>query len=102
MRSATLNITTNDCDEATYNFSIQGTGTDPEVHLLGNAVNIADGDTTPSAVDHTDFKSQFVCAGAVTRTFTIQNLFVDNFIYRVTCIFSTTNYTSVDRKGFYC
>jgi len=40
--------------------------------VLGNSQIISDGDTTPSAVDHTDFGSVGV-GGSLTRTFTIRN-----------------------------
>jgi len=43
-----------------------------EMDVLGNSQIIADGDTTPSAVDHTDFGSVSV-GGSLTRTFTIRN-----------------------------
>lgn len=45
----------------------------PEINVQGNAVTIADGDTTPSTADHTDFGSTGVASGTVSRTFTIQN-----------------------------
>ena len=45
----------------------------PEINLLGNAVNIIDGDITPSGTDNTDFGA--VCINTVViRTFSIQNL----------------------------
>jgi Chitobiase/beta-hexosaminidase C-terminal domain/PA14 domain/Divergent InlB B-repeat domain/HYDIN/CFA65/VesB-like, Ig-like domain/FlgD Ig-like domain len=46
----------------------------PEITVYGNATPIADGDTTPSASDHTDFGSTVFPGGTVTRTFTIQNI----------------------------
>ena len=73
VRSASVSFSNNDADENPYNFSIQGTGVDPEVNVQGNSTTIADGDPTPSAVDHTDFGSQSVAAGTIVRTFTIQN-----------------------------
>jgi trimeric autotransporter adhesin len=73
-RSATITIANSDANENPYNFSIQGTGASaPEINLVGNAVSIADEDTTPAAADHTDFGSADVAGGTVTRTFTIQN-----------------------------
>lgn len=69
-RNATISISNNDCDEATYDFAITGTGVDPEVNLKGNGVSIVDGDVTPSSTDHTDFGS---VATSLTRTFTIEN-----------------------------
>src|SRR5262249_33445135 len=45
----------------------------PEINVTGNGVSIADGDTTPSTSDGTDFGSADVVSGTVTRTFTVQN-----------------------------
>ncbi|MCO6459577.1 MAG: choice-of-anchor D domain-containing protein [Pirellulaceae bacterium] len=45
-----------------------------EMNVVGNGMSIADGDTTPSPADHTDFGSANIATGMVTRTFTIQNL----------------------------
>ncbi len=47
----------------------------PEIELEGNGVRIADGDTTPSLNDHTDFGSVSSGGGIVTRTYTILNTF---------------------------
>jgi uncharacterized delta-60 repeat protein len=46
---------------------------DPEIAVSGNGVNIADGDTTPSGSDHTDFANAALNGGNVVRTFTIAN-----------------------------
>jgi hypothetical protein len=73
LRSATLSIANNDADENPYNFSIQGTGTDPEMDVQGNSVSIADGDVTPTSSDHTDFLTALVTGGTVVRTFTVRN-----------------------------
>ncbi|MBK8067671.1 MAG: choice-of-anchor D domain-containing protein [Rhodanobacteraceae bacterium] len=73
LRSASVSFSNNDANENPYNFSIQGTGVDPEVNVQGNGVSIADGDATPSATDHTDFGSIAISGGTVVRTFTIQN-----------------------------
>jgi len=56
-----------------YTFRIQGTGTFVEVAVSGNAVNIADGDSTPSTSDHTDFGSVGTEGGTLSRTYTITN-----------------------------
>ena len=45
----------------------------PEMAVLGNGVEIADGDTTPSLADYTDFGSAAPGGGTVVRTFTITN-----------------------------
>ena len=72
-RTATITITNGDSDEAVYDFAIQGTGTNPEINVQGNATNIADGNTTASTADHTDFGSTYINGGTMTRTFTIQH-----------------------------
>jgi hypothetical protein len=45
-----------------------------EIAVRGNNVVIADGDSTPSTSDHTNFGSVNVSSGSVERTFTIRNL----------------------------
>jgi uncharacterized repeat protein (TIGR01451 family) len=77
--SATVTIENDDADEASYEFAIQGTVSFPEIDVKGNNTSIADGDTTPSPDDHTDFGSMLVTSGTVVRTFTIRNtaLFAD-------------------------
>jgi hypothetical protein len=72
LRSTTINIINNDSDENPYNFAVQGTGISSEIDIQSNATSIADGDTTPSTLDNTDFASSGIGAG-VARTFTIQN-----------------------------
>jgi hypothetical protein len=73
--NATLSIANDDADENPYTFAITGTGTGgaPEINVTGNGQTITSGDVTPDAADHTDFGSIGVAAGAITRTFTIQN-----------------------------
>ncbi len=44
-----------------------------EIDVKGNSVSIADGDTSPSLSDHTDFGNADVNGGTVIRTFTIEN-----------------------------
>gem|GEM_PF-6966012 len=73
LRSATLSFTNNDSDENPFNYSIQGTGTAPEIAVAGNSVNITDGDSMPSPADHTDFGSVSMASGTIVRTFTITN-----------------------------
>ncbi|WP_291131846.1 choice-of-anchor D domain-containing protein [Flavobacterium sp. UBA7682] len=72
-RNATINIVNNDANESTYDFAIQGTGTNSEINLQGNSNNIIDGSTSISTTIHTDFGSINVTAGTATRTYTIQN-----------------------------
>ncbi|MBI3919811.1 MAG: choice-of-anchor D domain-containing protein, partial [Armatimonadetes bacterium] len=72
-KTATISIANNDSDENPYDFAIQGTGTAPEMDVQGNSVSIADGDTTPTTADHTDFGPALLVGGTVDRTFTIAN-----------------------------
>jgi len=51
-KSGQISFTDNDSDENPFSFSITGTVTNiliPEITVLGNGFNIADGDTTPAA-----------------------------------------------------
>ncbi len=73
LRTAAVSISSNDPNRNPYNFSIQGTGTAPEINVQGNSRTIADGDATPSAADHTDFGAVNISSATVVRTFTIQN-----------------------------
>ena len=45
----------------------------PEIDVRGNKVSIANGDTTPTMADHTDFGSLDIAGGTLVRTFTISN-----------------------------
>jgi LPXTG-site transpeptidase (sortase) family protein len=72
-RSATVSIANDDSDENPYNFAIQGTGISPEMDVQGNGISIADGDTTPSNVDDTDFGAAIVGGSTIAHTFTILN-----------------------------
>jgi hypothetical protein len=55
VRTATVSIGNDDSNENPYTFAIQGTGTAPEIDVLGNDVSIVNGDSTPSTSDATDF-----------------------------------------------
>ncbi|MGD1852346.1 MAG: choice-of-anchor D domain-containing protein, partial [Cyanophyceae cyanobacterium] len=52
----------------------------PEIEITGNGTVIADGDTTPSLSDRTDFGSIAVAASPITHTFTLQNLGETNLV----------------------
>jgi uncharacterized delta-60 repeat protein len=56
-------------DGAVYNID----KTVPEMNVNGNGTSITDGDTTPSATDHSDFGDADISSGTVDRTFTIEN-----------------------------
>src|SRR6185312_12313767 len=75
-KTGEISFTNDDGDENPYNFSITGTvntGGAPEATVLGNAIVITDGDTTPSTTDHTDFGSVTQGGAVVSRTFTVRN-----------------------------
>ncbi len=74
-RSATVYLTNNVTgDKSTYSFALQGTGVPPDIAVLGtNFALIADGDTTPTQVDGTDFGGVAVNGGTKLHTFMITN-----------------------------
>jgi len=73
LRSAIVSISNNDPDKNPCDFDIQGTGVAPEIALQGNALDIVDGDNTPSVVDDTEFGSYDIDTGSNATVFTIQN-----------------------------
>ncbi|HEX9979806.1 MAG TPA: choice-of-anchor D domain-containing protein [Flavobacterium sp.] len=72
-RNATISIANNDSNESPYDFAVTGIGSDPEINVLGNAVSIINGDTTPSVTDNTDYGSVSIANGSTLVTYTIQN-----------------------------
>ena len=88
VRNATLTLTNNDCDEASYDFAItgrgvyydfttNGSGAGQEINVKGNITTIADGDNTPSLSDHTSF-GDLAPSTTLTRTYTIENTGTSN------------------------
>lgn len=73
IHNATVTLTSNDADEGTYTFAIQGEGIEPQIAVNGNGATIAAGDDTPSATDGTAFGTLTSYGTSVTRTFTIEN-----------------------------
>ena len=75
VRTTILNITTNDPDEGTYSFTLQGTGGIPDIEVTGGnpPQSIEDGDTTPSPADDTDFGTVDVADGWSMRYLQIRN-----------------------------
>ncbi|MEZ6089955.1 MAG: S8 family serine peptidase, partial [Pirellulaceae bacterium] len=77
LREATVSIASNDENESTYDFNIQGIGTAtvaPEIEVRGNNEIIFDGALTSNFSDHTDFGAADVNGDIVSRVFTINNL----------------------------
>ena len=57
-----------------YELEAYGDGSGaPQVTVLGDGISIADGDTTPSAADGTDFASADHGGFPISRTFTVRN-----------------------------
>jgi trimeric autotransporter adhesin len=71
--SVTSDIDCNTRDLCSPDIGADEFGTPREINVQGNSVNIANGSTTTSLADSTSFGTQSVCAGVLTRTFTIQN-----------------------------
>jgi hypothetical protein len=65
--------TTNNSCTSSPRIAVVATVNLPEINILGNTITIADGDTTPSINDKTDFGSVDFNSGIVIKTFTIQN-----------------------------
>ncbi|MBX2869887.1 MAG: choice-of-anchor D domain-containing protein [Acidiferrobacterales bacterium] len=53
--NATVQILSNDGDESPYTFAIRGVVAGPEMSILGNNRLIADGDSSPTTLDGTNF-----------------------------------------------
>ncbi|MCS6770545.1 MAG: choice-of-anchor D domain-containing protein [Kiritimatiellae bacterium] len=68
-----LTFTNTVAGKSPYTFRIAGTGVTYNLDVLGNGQVIADGDSTPSTADHTDFGLVGVSGATLTRTFTITN-----------------------------
>ena len=60
--------------DAKYTIALPTPGSPQEIAVYGYETEIADGDTTPSPADHTDFGSVDVNGGSVTRQFVVKNL----------------------------
>lgn len=79
-RTATVNISSDDPDEATYDFAIQGTGTTSSVSAAEidvssfTGVSIPNGDSSPNTTKTTDFGSTATAGGTLSRTFVISSL----------------------------
>lgn len=74
-KSATVQISSNDPSNGTYDFSIAATANAPKTVIIdvkGGTTSIANGDNTPSTSDNTDFGS-IACNQAVSKTFVINN-----------------------------
>lgn len=93
VKNSTFSIVTNDSDENPYNFAITGTGVAaPEINIKGNSTIIADGDSTPSTTDATDFGSTATGVG-VTKTYTVTNTGTATLTLGTITLGDLTNYS---------
>ena len=67
-----------------------------EINLTGNSLTIVNGDTTPSATDHTDFGAAVITSGTIVRTFTIENLGSGDLILSGTPLISISGANAAD------
>lgn len=80
-KAGSVVIASNDANEASYDFAVTGTvnapPTFPNIQVTGNGGNfssvIADGDSTPSTADGTDFGNVTLSGAQGFRTFTVAN-----------------------------
>ncbi len=78
VRNATVNIVNDDISENPFTFAIRGTGSNPEMNVVGNFISIEDNDNSPWVSDQTDFGSVSVDGGSTTVIYTIQNTGIGN------------------------
>ena len=75
LETATLTFTSDDPQNGTYAFALQGTGRQVGIaQIQGNGNTIVAGDTTPSSTDTTSFGNAEILNGFVNETFTVNNL----------------------------
>lgn len=75
-KTATITLQNNDANEDPFTFEVIGSGEAPEIQVLGGTsqtVSIPNGDTTPRALDNTDFGTVIAGSSPLTRVFKIKN-----------------------------
>ncbi|MBN2030298.1 choice-of-anchor D domain-containing protein [bacterium] len=79
LRTGAFYLDSNDSDEGTYTFALQGIGGDPDIDVQGGDPyqSILCGDTTPSMDDGTDYGSVVVSGGYMDHPFRIVNVGYD-------------------------
>ncbi len=78
VRTAIVSIANNDSDENPYTFTIQGTGSAPDISVIGNGQEITNGSTTTSLLNHSNFGNINVVSGTRARSFYITNFGGEN------------------------
>ncbi|PKP17013.1 MAG: hypothetical protein CVU07_05080, partial [Bacteroidetes bacterium HGW-Bacteroidetes-23] len=78
VRTAVVSIANNDSDENPYTFTIQGTGSAPDISVIGNGLEITNGSTTTSLLNHSDFGNVNETSGTRVRNFYITNFGGEN------------------------
>lgn len=76
LQTAVIKIQNNDANEDPFTFTVNGTGEAPEVQVLGGSsqtIDIANGDTTPSTLDNTDFGTVVASSASISKVFKIKN-----------------------------
>ena len=71
-RSAIFTFTNNSTNKPSFILNLKGTGVSPSMNVKGNNILIADGDSSPTTTDWTDFNN-VVLGLFKTRTFQIEN-----------------------------
>ncbi len=98
LRTGTLYVYSNDSDEGTYTFALQGIGGDPDIEVQGGDpyLSIPCGDTTPSVDDGTDYGNVEITGGTIDHTFKVVNVGYDTL--RITGI---PQDAGADQNDFY-
>lgn len=78
VRTAVVSIANNDSDENPYTFTIQGTGSAPDISVIGNGLEIPNGSITPDLLNHSDFGNVNEAGGTKIRNFYITNFGGEN------------------------
>jgi hypothetical protein len=70
-----IEVLSNDIDEGVYNFAIKAVAKAPEPNIIikGNNIKIVSGDSTPDALDQTDFGTSIINT-SLSKSFIIENM----------------------------
>lgn len=82
-KTAVITIQNNDANEDPFTFTVSGIGEAPEIQVLGGSsqsINITNGDSTPRALDNTDFGTVAAGSVSINKVFKISNNGNENLI----------------------